>query len=87
MIPSPIELDPALTPTASAEDILEDSENITELPQVEGEATKNENTELIQKEDGVNRYRPVWTTALAGSAVIIAIGLVFMWLRHSRASG
>lgn len=87
VIPSPIELDPALTPTASAEDILEDNENVTELPLVEGEASNNENTELTQKEDGVNRYRPVWTTALAGSAVIIAIGLVFMWLRHSRASG
>lgn len=87
VIPSPIELDPALTPTASAEDILEDNENVTELPLVEGEASNNENTELTQKEDGVNRYRSVWTTALAGSAVIIAIGLVFMWLRHSRASG
>ncbi len=86
-IPSPIELDPALTPTASTEDILEDSENITELPLAEGEATNNENTDLIQKEDGVNRYRPVWTTVLAGSAVIIAVGLVFMWLRHTKASG
>jgi len=86
-IPSPIELDPALIPTASTEDILEDSENITELPLAEGENTNNENTDLIQKEDGVNRYRPVWTTVLAGSAVIIAVGLVFMWLRHTKASG
>jgi predicted extracellular nuclease len=86
-IPSPIELDPALTPTASTEDILEGSENITELPLAEGEATNNENTELIQKEDGVNRYKPDWTTVLAGSAVIIAVGLVFMWLRHTKASG
>ena len=86
-IPSPIELDPALIPTASTEDILEDSENITELPLAEGENTNNENTDLIQKEDDVNRYRPVWTTVLAGSAVIIAVGLVFMWLRHTKASG
>ena len=86
-IPSPIELDPALTPTASTEDILEDSENITELPLAEGEATNNENTDLIQKEDGVYRYRPVWTTVLAGSAVIIAVGLVFMWLKHTKDSG
>ncbi|HCB49120.1 MAG TPA: hypothetical protein DEP47_06270 [Chloroflexi bacterium] len=86
-IPSPIELDPALTPTASTEDILEGSENITELPLAEGENTNNENTDLIQKEDGVNRYKPVWTTVLAGSAVIIAVGLVFMWLRHTKASG
>jgi hypothetical protein len=86
-IPSPIELDPALTPTASTEEILEGSENITELPLAEGEATNNENTELIQKEDGVNRYKPVWTTVLAGSAVIITVGLVFMWLRHTKASG
>ena len=86
-LPTPKELDPAPTPMATTEDIVVDIENTPELPLRDGESTQNENIEIIQREDGASRYIPDWTIALAGSTLIVAAVLVFLWLRHRRADG